>query len=125
MSGDKQEKINIVDELIKNTMLANHTEHYIELFLKYRQSLVKGEVLLDRFDEFDKRIEYILSESFDIEGWMLWEIPIEYCHVYRNIKVEQWFDLNLFGGKVTPSCLINSNETDVTNIAEAISSYSI
>ena len=77
---------------------------------------------------FDKCISYIKEVDFDINNWMLFEIPIEYAHCFWNETTKKAFDLDIFmvDGEVIPTYLDNkSNEQEVKTIDEAIEKYDI
>ena len=77
------------------------------------------------FVDIDKRMDYINEQSFDISGWGLWEIPIEYCYIFHHKLNNLWFDLNRLEDEVIPCYLSGFSETEAESINEAISKYKI
>lgn len=118
MENNIYDKLQVAYELLKNTTniyLKSEIENYIKA------------VELNRLTEnntLDIRLEYILNEKFDITGWMLYEIPIDYAYCFFNESTKESFDLDLFDGVVTPA-YINENacERDAKSIQEAIDNF--
>lgn len=121
------EKIEISLELLKNT-----TNKYNKDFIKEYIMILKIADIKNCNNEeilrFDKCISYIKEVDFDINGWMLFEIPIDYAHCFWNETTKQAFDLDIFkvDGEVIPTYLDNnSNEQEAKTIHEAIEKYDI
>ena len=73
-----------------------------------------------------KCITYIANAKFDIEGYTLFEIPLNNMFVFYNKVEEKMFDLVIHNSIVTPAYL-DSNYTcrDAESIQNAIKLYSI
>ena len=63
--------------------------------------------------------------DFNINGWMLNEIPTFYAHCFWNKKTNEAFDLGVWAlGEVIPRYLDSqANEQDSKNIEEAIKNF--
>lgn len=121
------EKIEIARELLKNT-----TNKYNKVFIKDYIRILEIDDIKKCHDEdllrFDKCISYMKEVGFDINGWMLFEIPIEYAHCFWNETTKEAFDLDIFevDVEVIPTYLDNrSNEQEAKTIQEAIEKYDI
>ncbi|HCL4480198.1 TPA: hypothetical protein N2D99_002286 [Clostridium botulinum] len=118
--------IEIAKELLKNTI--NKYNTFIKEYIKILEIDDIKNCNNEKFIRFDKCITYINKEGFDINGWMLFEIPIEYAHCFWNEKNKKAFDLDIFevDGVVIPTYLDNkSNEKKAKTIEEAIQKYYI
>jgi hypothetical protein len=114
-------KLEIAQELFKNTTNI-YLKKLIENYIANNGSICNAH--MDYFIRLDLCIAYIEKEKFDITGWQLFDIHIEYAHVFYNLKTEQMFELTAFeDGEVTPCYLSNGNEEDATSIQEAIEKY--
>ncbi len=119
--------IEIAKELLKNT-IDKYNKTFIKEYIKILQIDDIKNCNDEKFIRFDKCITYINKEGFDINGWMLFEIPIEYAHCFWNKKNKKAFDLDIFevDGVVIPTYLDNkSNEKKAKTIEEAIQKYYI
>jgi hypothetical protein len=121
----KMEKIEIAKELLKNTI-----NKYIIAFIQdYIEILELDDIKNcnnEEFIRFDKCISYIKKVGFNINGWMLFEIPIEYAHCFWNKTTKKAFDLDVFdiNKQVIPTYLDDkSNEQSAKTIEEAIEKY--
>lgn len=118
-------KIFIAKELLKNT-----TNIYLKEFITSYIVAVEENNINDDCDmsllKFNKCVEYLLNTQFDITGWSLWEIPIDYAYCFYNKDMEKRFDLNVYSleDKVEPTYLDRLfNENKAPNIYEAIEKY--
>lgn len=117
-----KQKENIVLELLKNTTNISLKQFLID----YRLAVIKKNPLeSDGMKRLDNCIEYIVSSSFDIKGWKLWEIPVFYSHCFLYHDHSKAFDLAVWDiGEVIPRYLDSSAcEQDAHNIVEAIQKY--
>lgn len=119
------EKVEIARELLKNT-----TNKFIKIFIKEYIDILETNSIKkcsnNMLLKFDKCISFIKDACFDINGWMLFEIPIEYAYCFWNEETKKAFDLDIFevNGEVIPTYLDNkSNEQSAITIDEAIEKY--
>lgn len=116
----------IATELLKNSTNM-YIKEFIEKYISNIAALENNKISDDTLLRFHTCIKYINSVSFDITDWELCEIPIEYAHVFRNIKDNKYFDLDVFSSNLTeaiPTYLKDSGEHSASSIEEAIEKYS-
>lgn len=117
-------KLQIANELLKNT-----TNQYLKEFVSQYIRKLDDLESKSEFDEellrFDSCVGYIRSSGFDITGWQLREIPVEYAHVFYHKESERAFDLDVFDiGEAVPTYIdSNSSERSANSIEEAIEKY--
>lgn len=116
-------KISIARELLKNTKSIG-LEEFIQEYIEGVEAN-KEKQFIDCLMRFDTCIKYIEKANFDITGWCLWEIPIEYSYVFFHKEQNKMFDLAVFAdGKITPRFLnADAGEEDANSIEEAIEGY--
>lgn len=120
-------EVEIAKELLKNSYnisIKRSIENYILNFEELEQREFEnknyGQIRLHNC------ISYIKEANFDITGWMLFEIPTFYSHVFMNKNTNQFFDLAVWDiGKVIPRYIDEDTcEQDAKSIEEAIKNYS-
>lgn len=123
-----QLKAGIIDELKSNSVGSSLFEYLEEYEEAYRTNKIEKFEMMD----IDKVIDYIVNEvdskKFDIKGWELYEIPIDYCFCFRNKNNEQYFDLCIWTNeenKVYPYYMVYSEPHEANSIQEAIEKYKI
>ena len=118
-------KIEVAEEILKNSKNKG-IKQFITEYVSYLKNGV--ELKSDDLIRFDKCISYIKEIGFDINGWMLSEIPIYYAHCFWNETIKKAFDLDIFeiNGVVIPTYIDDtSNEQEAKTIEEAIEKYII
>ena len=71
-----------------------------------------------------KCIAYIACNKFEIEGYKLFDIPLDNCFVFYNKAREEMFDLVVNNGVVTPAYLDkDSTCKDAESIENAVELY--
>lgn len=115
----------IASELLKNS--GKFYKEVIENYLDHLQEIEQGHCKDIELLRLHDCISYIRSVGFEIKGWMLWQIPTFYSHVFRNAKKNEWFDLAVWDiGEVIPRYLCErANEQDAKTIQEAIERYCV
>ena len=98
-------KLEIANELLKNTS-NDYLKVFISNYILIMEELENGYDGDKDLIRFHNCISYIVKEKFDITGWMLFEIPIFYCHCFWNTQTKKSFDLTVWDiGKVIPKYL--------------------
>ncbi|MFR9694800.1 hypothetical protein ACL02V_29245 [Bacillus mobilis] len=123
-------KVEIAKELLENSLniyIKDKIEKYIFHFeeIEVGAYFNKKDLDDDSLIRFHNCITYIQETGFDIQGWMLYEIPIYYSHCFYHKTTEHRFDLMVLTiGEVIPAYIDYSEEKDAKSIEEAIKNYS-
>lgn len=117
-------KVNIVNELLKNTKKRPYEE---SLMIRYLESLEKGSIIEDDEQRFNSCIQFLIEDNFNPNGWQLDDIPIFYAHYFWNTDKKQAFILAVLEvGEVNPRYLDkDANEQEAEFINEAIGHFDI
>ncbi|MCU6603821.1 hypothetical protein OCO53_25610 [Peribacillus frigoritolerans] len=117
-------KLEIANELLKNTR-NEYLKVFISNYILMMEELENGYDGDNDLIRFHNCVSYIEKENFDIKGWMLFEIPIFYCHCFWNTQTKKSFDLKVWDiGNVIPQYLDSEiHERPAKTIQEAINNY--
>jgi len=121
--GDNHQSI--AKELLKNTTNI-FLQKFINEYIRYANNRNDFEYGINIY-KFDRCIQYILLEKFNIEGWAFYEQPVDYCFCFRKESTGQMFDLQVHDGHEVLPSFVNGSccEETVTSINKAIEKYSL
>lgn len=117
-------KREIAEELLKNTL--HYERQTIEEYVKNFDFICKRKGVHEVYLRLDDCLNYLERIGFDMVGWELEQIPIEYAHHFLNREKKQTFELIVMkvGGKVIPAYLDDDIcEQEVSSIEEAIEKF--
>ncbi|PGR00760.1 hypothetical protein [Bacillus cereus] len=122
-------KLEIAEEILKNTPNI-YMQKVIQEYRWYCDSIENGEFECNEDNmliPFHSCISYIKEVGFDIKGWGLWEIPIDFLYCFFNETTGKWFDLAVENiDEVKPAYIDSwSNQQIAKSIEEAINKNTI
>jgi len=116
--------LEIATELLNNSSNV-HIKEFIKKYTSKIEELEQDECKDNSLIRFHNCIIHLKKENFDVKGWMLYEIPVFYSHVFMNKQTNKMFDLVVWNiGEVVPRYLDErQNEQDALTIREAMKKY--
>lgn len=113
-------KLNIANELEKNTSCIYIKENIVDLLICSEQNIE----LTERLISLEKCLEYLSEHLENSEGWGIEEIPTNNYYCFLNITDKKAFDLFVTEDlEVIPSYLDVCEQVFASSLSEAIEKY--